>query len=118
MRAGHPYWFDQYKRKHHFAGHQSITLQDIAVREELISAQESMLNLFRCRFDFDTHAVPGGCADGKPGADPPQLKPFVGVPTQHDVAEREEVIRVQESVLNHYRCQFGVDTQVVPGGCP
>ena len=94
------------------------TLDDIAVRDELIAAQVSMLNIFRCQFDFETEIVPGGCVDGRPIAEPPEPASFEGAPTQQDVADREELIMVQESLLNVYRCQFGIDTHAVPGGCP
>ncbi len=39
---------------------------DIAVRDELIQAQEDLLNVYRCMFDIDTELVPGGCVDGAP----------------------------------------------------
>ncbi|MCY3861455.1 MAG: hypothetical protein OXG67_05760 [bacterium] len=34
-----------------------------------------------------------------------------------DIAERDRLIAEQESLLNVYRCRFGVDVGVVPGGC-
>ena len=34
-----------------------------------------------------------------------------------DVEVRDRLIADQEALLNTYRCMFGVDTQVVPGGC-
>ena len=34
------------------------------------------------------------------------------------VADRDELIAAQESLLNDYRCLFNVDTQLVPNGCP
>ncbi len=33
-------------------------------------------------------------------------------------ALRDNLIRTQEDLLNAYRCQFDVDTDSVPGGCP
>ena len=36
---------------------------DIDVRDQLIASQEALLNVYRCRFDIDTHIVPGGCPD-------------------------------------------------------
>ncbi|MYH96454.1 MAG: hypothetical protein F4129_08095, partial [Acidimicrobiia bacterium] len=35
-----------------------------------------------------------------------------------EVAVRDQLIASQENLLNTYRCLFGVDTEVVPGGCP
>ena len=35
---------------------------DVAVRDELIANQESLLNTYRCLFNIDTQIVPGGCA--------------------------------------------------------
>ena len=45
------------------------TQHDIEVRDALIQSQEALLNVYRCRFDIDTHLVPGGCSqqpDDKP----------------------------------------------------
>ena len=38
--------------------------------------------------------------------------------TVGDVEARDRLIASQENLLNTYRCLFGVDTDVVPGGCP
>lgn len=35
-----------------------------------------------------------------------------------DVVQRDRLIADQENLLNTYRCLFGVDVEVVPGGCP
>lgn len=37
--------------------------------------------------------------------------------TVGDIAVRDRLIVDQENLLNVYRCRFGVDAQVVPGGC-
>lgn len=42
----------------------------------------------------------------------------VSAQTLADVEERDRLIAAQENLLNTYRCLFGVDTGVVPGGCP
>ena len=34
-----------------------------------------------------------------------------------DVEVRDRLVADQEALLNTYRCMFGVDTEVVPGGC-
>lgn len=34
-----------------------------------------------------------------------------------EIARRDALIAEQENLLNVYRCRFGIDTQVVPGGC-
>ncbi len=38
--------------------------------------------------------------------------------TVADVEARDRLIANQENLLNTYRCLFGVDVDVVPGGCP
>ena len=93
------------------------TLQDIAVRDNLIADQESLLNTYRCLFDVDAHVVPGGCVDGQPAGGRTQPGTFEGTATQRDVEVRDGLIADQEALLNVYRCQFDVDTQLVPGGC-
>lgn len=93
-------------------------LEDIAVRDELIAAQESLLNAYRCLFDFATEVVPGGCTDGRPVGEPVPLPDVEGEPTTRDIEVRDRVVAVQEALLNAYRCLFGVDVEVVPGGCP
>lgn len=93
------------------------TLQDIAERDGLISAQESLLNAYRCRFNIDTIVVPGGCASGAPASSAEPQVPFSGSPTWAEVAQRDRLILSQESLLNVYRCQFAIDASVVPGGC-
>ena len=47
---------------------------------------------------------------------------FVGVSggsaqTVADIEVRDRLVADQEALLNVYRCMFGVDTEVVPGGC-
>ena len=95
-----------------------MTAQEVAARDALITAQESLLHRFRCQFDFDTLIVPGGCADGLPSAEPRPPALFAGEPTLEDLAARDELILAQESLLNDYRCRFDVETQLVPNGCP
>ena len=46
------------------------------------------------------------------------LGPAVSAQTVADIAVRDRLIADQENLLNTYRCLFGVDTDVVPGGCP
>ncbi|MDE0236127.1 MAG: serine protease, partial [bacterium] len=93
------------------------TRQDIAERDGLISAQESLLNAYRCRFNIDTIVVPGGCANGVPAVAAAPQAPYSGTPTWTAIAQRDRLILSQESLLNTYRCRFGVDASVVPGGC-
>ncbi len=47
-----------------FAGAPSAA--EIAVRDRLVAKQEELLNVYRCRFDIDTHVVPQGCSNGVP----------------------------------------------------
>ena len=98
-------------------GH-AVTVEDIAVREEMIAAQQTTLHRLRCQFGADTQVVPGGCANGLPVLSVPAPAPFTGMPDHRAVAERDEFIRLQEQLLNQYRCRFGVDAHAVPGGCP
>lgn len=93
------------------------TQQDIAERDGLIFAQETLLNAYRCRFNIDTIVVSGGCASGVPAVATERQAPFSGTPTWDDIAERDRLILSQESLLNTYRCRFSIDTSVVPGGC-
>ena len=44
--------------------------------------------------------------------------PAASAQTAADVAVRDQLIANQENLLNTYRCLFGVDSEVVPGGCP
>ena len=44
--------------------------------------------------------------------------PVASAQTVADVEARDNLIANQENLLNTYRCLFGVDTEVVPGGCP
>ena len=46
------------------------------------------------------------------------LAPVATAQTSADIAARDQLIANQENLLNTYRCLFGVDTGVVPGGCP
>ncbi|MCY4434616.1 MAG: hypothetical protein OXE45_13225 [bacterium] len=89
------------------------TAQDISVRDQLIADQENLLNTYRCLFDTDLDAVPGQCPNPDtvtPGAAPQ-------TPTRQDLAARDQLIANQEALLNIYRCQFNIDTQLVPQSC-
>ena len=46
------------------------TQGELITRDALITAQESLLNVYRCMFSIDTQIVPGGCVDGRPGSVP------------------------------------------------
>ncbi len=92
-------------------------VSDIALRDQLIFNQESLLNTYRCLFNIDTQVVPGGCTAGSPARAPAEPAPFTGTPTQQEVAVRDGLIASQEALLNVYRCRFNRDTQLVPGGC-
>ena len=89
------------------------TSGDIAARDQLIANQENLLNTYRCLFGVDTDVVPGGC----PTPDRIEPGPAPANPTQNDIDVRDGLIQNQEALLNVYRCQFDVDTQLVPGGC-
>ncbi len=89
------------------------TVADIETRDQLIANQENLLNTYRCLFGVDTDVVPGGC----PTPDVIAPGPAPANPTQNDIDVRDGLIQNQEALLNVYRCQFDVDTQLVPGGC-
>ena len=92
---------------------QAIGQHDIEVRDQLIADQENLLNTYRCLFGVDIDVVPGGCEDPDTvvaGAAPQS-------PTQSDLKVRDGLIQSQEVLLNVYRCQYNIDTQLVPGGC-
>ena len=40
------------------------------MRDALIAEQENLLNVYRCMFQIDTHAVPGGCQNDQPAQNP------------------------------------------------
>ena len=93
------------------------SLGDVAVRDRLIADQESLLNVYRCRFDVDTQIVPGGCIGGSPSLPAVDPDPFTGTPTAEGIWVRDQLVADQEALLNVYRCRFDIDTQIVPGGC-
>ncbi len=97
-----------------------FTREDIEVRDNLIAAQETLLNVYRCRFGVDIGTVPGGCADGLPNQGFSRPGEFGGTPTLEEIELRDELIAVQESLLNTYRCRFDfeIDTHITPEGCP
>ena len=99
------------------AGAQTATPADIATRDQLIYDQESLLNVYRCRFDIDTLIVRGGCANGVPVRPAAEPDLFAGTPNANEIYVRDSLIASQESLLNDYRCRFDIDTEVVPGGC-
>ena len=99
------------------AAQQSAIVVEIAVRDQLVAAQESLLNTYRCLYDIDTQAVRGGCVSGQPAYGPVLPGVFQGVPNAQEVAIRDQLVAAQESLLNTYRCRFDVDTQLVPRGC-
>ena len=97
-----------------------FTSEDIALRDNLIAAQETLLNVYRCQFGLDTGAVASGCTNGYPTQGFSQPAKFEGIPTSEDIAVRDHLIAVQEALLNTYRCRFDfeIDTAITPGGCP
>ena len=95
-----------------------IASQDIVLRDRLIADQEALLNSYRCRFNIDTHAVPGGCVRGEPSQPASKSGPVPENPTKTDIAVRDRLIADQEALLNSYRCRFNIDTHAVTEGCP
>ena len=94
-----------------------VSTSDIETHDSLIASQESLLNVYRCQFDIDTHIVPSGCSNGAPRAPGGPVPRFSGSPTTRELLVREQLIASQESLLNVYRCQFDIDTHIVPSGC-
>ncbi len=99
------------------ASAQPVGQAEIDRRDQLIAEQEALLNVYRCQFDIDTHLPPGGCVGGAPGLPPEEPQPFTGTPTAEELARRDWLVGAQEALLNVYRCQFDIDTNIVPGGC-
>ena len=88
-------------------------VSQVAERDRLIAAQENLLNAYRCMFQVDLGAVKGGCPADEiaPGAAPAD-------PTAAEVEARDALVAAQESLLNAYRCNHQIDTELVPEGCP
>ncbi len=99
------------------AAQEPTVLEEINFRNNLIAAQESLLNTYRCLFNIDIGVVPGGCVDGQPATGPIPPDVFEGVPTSSEIEIRDQLVVAQESLLNTYRCLFNVDTEIVPDGC-
>ena len=99
------------------AAQEPTVLEEINFRNNLIAAQESLLNTYRCLFNIDIGVVPGGCVDGQPARGPIPPDVFEGVPTSSEIEIRDQLVAAQESLLNTYRCLFNVDTEIVPDGC-
>ena len=93
-----------------------ISQGDIEVRDDLIAAQENLLNAYRCLAGIDVEAVAGGC-DGTDPAEQIEPGPAPEAPTQDDIDVRDELVANQEALLNEYRCMLNRDTELVPGGC-
>ncbi len=98
-------------------GDSPVTLDDIELRDELVAAQEALLNAYRCLFDVDTQIVPGGCAGDVPALPALGPAPFTGQLSHAELDLRDALVRAQEDLLNVYRCKFDVDTEIVPWGC-
>ena len=93
---------------------------DVATRDDLIAAQESLLNVCRCQFGVDLPTVRGGCTNGLPCQRFSRPAAFEGTPTLDDIEVRDKLIAAQESLLNTHRCRFDfeIDTHIAPEGCP
>ena len=91
---------------------------EIETRDQLIADQEALLNAYRCMFAVDVAAVPGGCANGAPALPTGEPGPPPPNPAKADKDARDDLIAAQENLLNTYRCNHNIDTQLVPGGCP
>ena len=95
----------------------TVSAHDIVTRDNLVAAQETLLNVYRCLFDIDSQIVPGGCTDGRPAQGPSEPSLVKPPPSLFEVAARDKLIVTQERLLNIYRCRFNIDTQLVPLGC-
>ncbi|MYG93938.1 MAG: hypothetical protein F4138_02945, partial [Acidimicrobiia bacterium] len=89
-----------------------VDVSEIAKRDHLIAAQESLLNTYRCLFSIDVQLVASGCNEGQPADSPVQPTVFHGPPTESEVIKRDHLIAAQESLLNTYRCLFSIDVQL------
>ena len=59
-----------------------------------------------------------GAGASPAGGQAPDDKDALIARQQSLIAEQQTLITAQESLLNVYRCRFGIDTQLVPNGCP
>ncbi len=98
------------------AATQTARYSDIERRDELIAAQQALISVYRCKYEIDVDAVPGGCHDGWP-VDPPVKPAFDGLPTIEEISDRDYKIAANRYVINLYRCALGVDTPLVPWSC-
>ena len=94
-----------------------VIRSEIEVRDRLIAAQETLLNVYRCMFNIDTQIVTFGCINGEPRSGAIQPRAFQGTPAQREVDVRNKLVAAQEALLNVYRCMFNIDTQIVTFGC-
>jgi len=89
------------------------TSSDVAERNQLIAAQENLLNAYRCLFAVDTDEVAGGCES--PEVITAEAAPES--PTAQDIESLDAQVQSHEALLNSFRCRFAVDTELVPDGC-
>lgn len=99
------------------AGAQTITFSEIERRDQLIAAQQTLINIYRCRFEIDDSQVPGGCYNGSPVEPANQPIPFDGIPTIDEITERDRQISTNRKILSLYRCALNIDVHLVPRGC-
>ena len=90
------------------------TAGDVHQRDQLIAAQENLLNAYRCLFAVDLDQVPGSC----PNPDQVVPGPAPDNPSQADIEVRDQLVQAQEALLNTYRCANGVDLELVPDNFP
>lgn len=83
--------------------------------EGLLAAQQTLFDAYRCRFDIVFRAVSGKCQEG-PAVDPAPSTPSpAGVPSI--ATAMDGLVAAQQSLLNAYRCWFGIQTKAVTVGC-
>ena len=97
-----------------------FTREDIQLRDDLIAAQETLLNVYRCQFGLDIEVVPGGCTGGFPAQGFSRPAEFKGIPTSEDIAVRDRLVAAQETLLNTFRCRFDFEiyARVTPTAAP
>lgn len=74
------------------------TIAELAKRDRLVTAQEALLNDYRCRFNIDTAVVPGGCGEGSPEPTPGQPARPTPPPVNAELSPAEVYALVSPSI--------------------
>ena len=95
------------------------TPDDLAARDELVAAQEALLNVYRCRFDIDAQVVPGGCVGGVPAPiqEPTNAAQEPTNAAQEQTNAAQEPVNVAQEPTNAAQEQINVAAAPPSGRC-